>query len=294
MGRRRIIPLLLAIGGVALAATPYGVREGVRALSHKAENGDAAAMYQLARLHDMGYDSIPVDTARSTALYRRSALLGYGPARNYLGFRYFRGEGVTQDVDSALYWLKLAAEEGDPGAANNLGYLYASGEYLERDYAKAREWFGKAAAAGLHTAEAQLADLYREGLGGEADTTAAIVLYNKAVEGGLRDARLKLVSLLRDAALKGDARAMAMLGEAYAKGDGVPYNHELATQYYLRAALKGDPSAALVIAELLDIFPDALTSDSMTAIIDEYAPEGISKSDLHSSAYWYEAAGGRR
>lgn len=286
----RIIPLLIAVGGVALAASPDGPRTGLRSLSQRAAAGDAAALYHLARLHDIGYDSIPVDTARSTALYRESAMLGYGPARNYLGFRYFKGEGVTQNTDSALYWLRLAAEDGDPGAANNLGYLYASGELMEKDYAKAREWFGRAAEAGLHTAEAQLADLYREGLGGEADTLGAIILYNKAVEGGLRDARLKMVSLLREAAGKGDPRAMALLGEAYAKGNGVPYNHDLATEYYLRAALRGNPSAAFVMAELLEIFPDALDSCTLSEIIKEYNIEDSLAKELKSPAYWHDKA----
>lgn len=286
----RILPLLLVMGGVALTASPDMMRDGVRSLAQRAEAGDAAALYQLARLHDIGYDSIPVDTARSTALYRESAALGYGPAQNYLGFRYFRGEGVRQDTDSALYWLHKAADGGDPGAANNLGYLYASGEFVDKDFVKAREWFAKASEAGLHTAEAQLADLYSAGLGGEADTLAAINLYSRAVEGGLRDARLKLVALLKDRAAKGDPRAMTLLGEAYAKGDGVPYNHELASEYYLRGAIKGNPSAAFVVAELLEIFPDILSSGPLREIIREYCPDNSLAKEMESPQFWYEKA----
>lgn len=290
MKRGRILPLLFVMGGAALAASPDIMRDGVRSLAQRAEGGDAAAMYQLARLHDIGYDSIPVDTARSTALYRESALRGYGAAQNYLGFRYFRGEGVTQNTDSALYWLHMAADGGDPGAANNLGYLYASGEFVEQDFVKAREWFAKASDAGLHTAEAQLADLYRAGLGGVADTIAAINLYNRAVEGGLRDARYKLVSLLTECARKGNPRAMALLGEAYAKGDGVPYNHELASEYYLRGAINGNPSAAFVVAELLEIFPDILSSGPLHEVVREYYPEDKRAKELESPQFWYEKA----
>ncbi|MDE5887832.1 MAG: sel1 repeat family protein [Muribaculaceae bacterium] len=290
MKSRLFIPIFLGAVAVSLAAVPDGVRESVRSLSQKADRGDGEAIYNLARLHDIGYDSIEVDSARSTALYLEAADRGNAKAMNYLGFRYFKGEYVDKDIDSALFWLSKAVEAGDPGAANNLGYLYASGMAVEQDFGKAREWFGIAADAGIHSAEAQLADLFCEGLGGETDTIGALQLYRKAARGGIREAGIKRAELLKNMADRGDARAMALLGDAYSRGEGVPYNHQLSTEYFLKGALGGEPSAAFVIAELLEIFPDAFSEKNYSDIIRSIVKDEEIRKEMLSPQYWYEKA----
>ena len=54
------------------------------------------------------------------------------------------------------------------------------------------------------------------------------------------------------------ARAYALLGHAYSRGLGVGYDHAKANEYFARAAQLGDPSAQFILAETLEIFPDAL------------------------------------
>ena len=193
----RILPLLtLMLGMVAVAAVPESSRQALRQLIQRAEKGDAKALYDLGVLHDTGYDTIPVDSARSTALYRLSAEKGYAPAQNYLGFRYFNGEYIKQDVDSALYWLAKAAGNGDVKAANNLGFLLSNSDVVTRDYKQAIYWLTMATEAGLPAAAGNLADLYRQGLGTPADTVVAEQLYNMAIEGGLPDADKKLLNMM--------------------------------------------------------------------------------------------------
>lgn len=327
------IALLLLLAATAAADRPGHTRRALRALAQTAATGDPAAIYRLAMLHDTGYDSIPVDSARSTALYRLAAMKGYPPAQNYLGFRYFKGEYVEQDLDSAMFWLRKAADAGDAGAANNLGFLYLHGECVERDDSAALRWLSKAAEAGLHAAESQLADMYRLGLATAPDTLKAEELYVRAIDGGVADAELKLLTmksrswetltpdsavtlglrhyngrspsiattLFSVAAIKGSARAMALLGDACSKGRGAPYDHDAALEYFLRGALEGDPSAAFVIAELLDIFPDALTAAPLSRMLDDHASRqdataagpgaGLpSLSELQTPAYWYGKA----
>lgn len=298
---KRALPFLilfLLAAANAVCGDVSGRRKALRELSQRAASLDPKALYDLASLHDKGYDSIPVDSARSTALYRLSASLGYPRAQNYLGFRYFKGEFVRQNVDSALFWLTKAAENGDPSAANNLGYLLSEGDVVGKDYAGAAFWLKKAAAAGLPQAESQLADLFCKGHGVEKDTAEAISLYNRAIEGGLRDAEIKLlammgkkwerlpadsavslgrfyyshrapvaaVTLFENAAASGNPDALALLGDAYSKGYGVEYNHDISIDFFLRAANAGQPSAQFIIAELLDIFPDALPDSVPPAV----------------------------
>ncbi len=296
------------------------VRKALRELSCRADSGDAKALYDLACLYDVGYDTISKDSAMSTVLYRRSAQLGYAPARNYLGFRYYNGEGgVRRDVDSALFWIERAAESGDPKGAANLGWLLVEGKDVVRDYSHAAYWLEKAAGAGLPVGMTQLADLYREGLGVGKDTVRAVWLYTEAIERGFREAEPLLLDMMLDRwkalpadsaiktgryyylhrapvigvnifdylAAKGDPEAQALMGDAYSRAQGVDYSHEKSLEYYLRAATGGNPSAQFVIGELLDIFPDALDEDSCAVILES---AGISSSDAAFPLFWYGKA----
>lgn len=314
-------------------------RQGVRALSLRAAGGDPKALYDLARLHESGYDSIPVDTLRSIALYRLSAQRGYPPAQSYLGVKYFTGEGVSHNVDSALYWFAKAAGQGDPRAANNLGFLLAEGTAVKRDYPQAIRWLSLASEAGLPTAQSILADLYRQGHGTLPDTAKAEKLYMAAIEGGLADAQLKLLAMMGnkwkilppDSALslgryhythrapligitlfenvaascvdpdpltneppslaaQYAADAFALLGDAYSRAVGVEYDHDRSVAFFLRGALMGNPSAQFVIAELLDIFPDALSSSPAKEMVDAFYEAGRVPDDIYAPPYWYALA----
>lgn len=285
----------------------------MRQLRVRAEEGDAESLYILANLYDRGFDSIPVDTVRSLELYRLSAEKGYAPAMNYLGYRLISGdlEGKEGALEG-IQWLEKAAEAGDAKAASNLGWLYMEGRYTEKNMNKALHWLEKAADANLPTAQSILGDLYREGLGVEADTLRADSLYRTAFEGGLADAGYKLadlnselykslppeekvregkyyyyryapsegVKLFYQAADEGNAEAMALLGDAYTRAVGVPYDHNLSLKYYAKAAIKGNHAAQFIIGELLEIFPDALAG------LEETGEELPSDDPF----YWYEKA----
>ena len=188
-----ILPYFLAnISGESL---PSRTRLAVRELVSRAQQGDPKAIYDLASLHDIGYDSIPVDSARSTSLYLLSAEKGYAPAQNYIGFRLYKGEGTPRDISGGIYWLEKAAVSGDAKAANNLGWILLQGEDVERDPEKTAFWFRKAAEGGLPAGQAQYADMLRTGYGVPADTLRADSLYCRAIEGGLRDAEAKLLAM---------------------------------------------------------------------------------------------------
>ena len=268
----------------AIASSPRReeTREALRKLRERAEAGDAKALYDLAYLYDTGYDTIPVDSALSSALYRASAEKGYAPARNYLGFRYYNGEGgLRRDIDSALFWIERAAESGDAKGAANLGWLLAEGKDVVRDYAHARYWLAKAAEAGLPSGQSQLADLYRQGLGGAADTVMAAKLYTEAIDGGFPEAASQA---LADA---DDAEAQALMGDAYSRAQGVGYDYEKSLLYFLKAALGGNHPAQFVIGELLDIFPDVLSEPQATELLRQY---GEDINDCQSSSFWYGKA----
>lgn len=285
--------LIFSFSFLALTSWALTLRERVASLEKEADEGNAEAMYHLSTLYEHGFDSIAPDSIRSRALLDRAAMAGYAPAQNYLGFKLY-----PEQKDSAIYWLNKAAEGGERKALSNLAYillepdsLISPCERISRD-SKAAELLAKAAEGGVPTAMASLADLYREGRGVEKDTLKAELLYLDAVSAGLEDAEMKLLSMsherygslspeealkeglraahsgahtvafnLYQKAAEGDIpRAHTLLADAYSSAKGTDYNHSLALQQYALGALGGDPSAQFILAELLEIFPDALSS----------------------------------
>ncbi len=63
---------------------------------------------------------------------------------------YFKGEeGLSQDLELALKWERVAAERGCADAQASLGVGYLQGDMgLQVDHAIAIAWFGKAALQG--------------------------------------------------------------------------------------------------------------------------------------------------
>lgn len=312
---RKILPLLILISLVSAVVYADDIeesrRKAVRELAENARSGNPKSLFDLARLHEYGYDSIPRDSLRSFALYLESAEKGYGPARNYVGFSYYLGQGVRQDIDSAFYWVRLAADEGDMTAASNLGYMLSQGDSLRRDYPEAIKWLEKAAEASVPAALSQLGDFKRQGLACEKDTIAAVSLYEKAAEGGDYDAQLKLlammgfkwrelptdsalnlgmkyylgalpiagVELLERASAEGEPKALALMGDAYSRGIGVEYDYGKAIEYFHRAAEAGNPSAQFILAEMLEFFPDSFPDHEAEYWYSKAAEAGVTDSD---------------
>lgn len=318
---QRLLPFIMAgalcLGAAAVPTPDTGQRnDALCELRLRADSGDGEALYRLAYVTEIGYDSISPDSVAATELYLRSAETGYVPAQSYAGFLLYRSLR-PEDREHGLALMRTAADNGDAKAANNLGYLlaYPADSTIAPSYREAQYWLGRAAAEGLPTAQAQLADLLKAGLGSAPDTARAAALYAVAIEGGVADAQLKLLALkmsewkqlpsdtlmylghhfythraptvgveLFDIVATRDslAEAFALLGDAYSRAQGVSYDHERSLHYFLTAALRGNAPAQFIIAELLDIFPDSL----------EGRPElpADSSAAIHTADYWYDLA----
>jgi TPR repeat protein len=70
---------------------------------------------------------------------------GDATAQSELGWKYAKGEGVTQDYAEAEKWLRKAADQGNGVAQNNLGVMYGQGQGVTQDYMLAYVWFQRAA-----------------------------------------------------------------------------------------------------------------------------------------------------
>lgn len=201
-GRNLILSVVgaLFVAG-ALAQSPRELerrREAVRDVILRADSGDGEALYQLALLHERGYDSIPQDSVAALKLLRSAAEAQYPPAENLLGYILIRGDyGLTPDTAEGLNLIERAAMKGDSRALSNLGYLWLYGEGVEHDDQKGAYWLQRASDAGIISATSMLGDLYRDGRGVEQDSLQASALYRLAFDKGLTDAGYKLFELNR-------------------------------------------------------------------------------------------------
>lgn len=235
------------------------------------------------------------DSDSALILLRQAADSAYPPAQNYLGYKYMTGaDGIEVNADTALALIEKAAMSGDAGACNNLGFILSNGMAgVENDYAKARYWLEKGAAHGHAAASAGLARLLLEGKGGMRDTLRAESLLASAASRGLADAGRMLYSIisprldtlsgkeLTDSALYyhhrkiwpvaapllqrasdgGDAYAMAIAAVCHSQGvAGFDYDYDAALSLFMQAAILGDPSARYIVAETLDVTPDAFSA----------------------------------
>ena len=92
-----------------------------------------------------------------------------------IGFMYHRGLGVTADNGKAAYWLRKAAEHGQPEGQFMLGSLYFYGAGVEKSYVQAYAWCDLAQDGGNSDAQA-CRDAALQSLASAVDQKAAFRL----------------------------------------------------------------------------------------------------------------------
>ena len=226
------------------------------------ELGNTDANFYLGVLADWyGYPKKDYEQAR--AYYEQSGDNPY--AQISLGFLYYNGQGVEQDMEKGkelfqsvadtgviegYYGLASAAEnEWDfetalehynkvvedgteplyiAGAMRGLGYMYLDGKAVERDIEKGVEWYTKAADLGDISAMNNLGNLYKTG--------EEVVRDGEKVE---QDGE-KAIEWYTKAADSGNTSAMYNIGYMYMEGEAVEQDGEKAIEWYTKAVDLGN------------------------------------------------------
>ena len=133
---RLILPLVgLLSQGTANAQTPLA------ATRQSAEQGDAAAQYNLGVSYDYGL-GVPQDDALALAWYRIAADQGHAAARYSLGVLYANGGGRAAGLHGSG---GVVSQSGGPGpyrrAVQPRRVLYANGDGVPEDDTQALAWF---------------------------------------------------------------------------------------------------------------------------------------------------------
>ena len=160
-----MITAVACLVALTLAVTPLQSQSkfqslDVASLQNKANEGDAAAQYELGLRYQNGTGGVATDYSKAFVWYRKAADQGNPDAQCMVGkFYHFGFWGVPRDPAQAAIWYRKAADQGNASAQNNLGGLYDLGLGVPRDHAQAMIWIRKAADQGLVAAQTHLQSL---------------------------------------------------------------------------------------------------------------------------------------
>lgn len=167
-------------------------------------------------------------------LFSIAADMGHRDARFQLGLCYQMGAGVRRNAKKAVELYTLAVKAGNMEAVFYLGNCYMQGDGVRCNYRDAATLLQKAEQAGFSAATALLSKMEKRRQEKAARKLYSIssVIYRRGdVDGAIR---FRVLS-----AGKGDAKAMFLLGCHYEFGDGLPYDHLAADNWFRKATAAG-------------------------------------------------------
>jgi uncharacterized protein len=242
--------------------------------SRAADQGNAVAEYQLAKLYETGI-GVQKDEAQALQWFRKAAEHGEARSRYELLKMYYDGKLMPEVDDQAgAWWRKLAeqvvaevdafsrirsaAERGDGEAQLNLGLLYLTGVGTIRNRDEAASWLKRAAEQGRSGAHCLYGVLEASdhdwrtvsenseaveacrlaGTEGDPRAQRLLAVLYRTGRGVPKDAD-EAVAWTRKAADQGLPEAQYELGYVYSRGDGVPKDDTQALVWYKKAAEQG-------------------------------------------------------
>jgi TPR repeat protein len=135
-----------------------------------------------------------------------------------VGYMYFSGNGVKENVFESIKWFKEAAYLRVSEAMFNLGCIYEFGDStVKQDYNEAFKWYMKATQLKHSGTMFKVGYFYNSGLGMQIDYTEALKFYKMAVD-------------------LGSASAENNIGSLYENGQGVSKDISEAIRWYKKAA----------------------------------------------------------
>jgi TPR repeat protein len=174
-------------------------REAARLYKLAADQGDAAAQFNLGVYYAQGRGGLPQDDREAARLFKLAVDHGHAnaAAQYNLAVFYEHGRGgLAKNDRKAASLYRLAADQGNASAQCNLGVFYTDGRGgLPRDDRMAARLYKLAADQGNAAARYNLGRFYAQGRGGlPRDDRMAARLYKLAADQGFAEARAALRS----------------------------------------------------------------------------------------------------
>lgn len=179
--------------------------------------------------------------------YHRAAKLGNSSAMLRLGYLDERGMIEMTKLQNAVLWYRQAADKQNSNAMKILSVMYEYGYGVKKDYVKAIEH--DLQSMGMHLTEVGLTNRSK----GDSEHLKFSMrkigqLYEKGNVVG-KDLS-KASQWYQRAAIRGDGAAMRFLAQMYEGGNGLAYNQQRALACYKDAAQKGDAPAMRIIGAM--------------------------------------------
>lgn len=195
-------------------------------MSGFAEEIDTNALFQEARAASQNKEY-----EKANELFLKLYEAGDPRGAEMLASSYQRGQGVDKNIEEAIRWNMIAAEEFGGGRGyTNIGQMYEKGDGVEQSYEKAIAYYDMSMSPDLKSPDFKGARyagvLYENGFTNDAGET--VQDYAKAA------------AYYQIAADNGDVTGNAYLGRVYDLGLGVEENKALAVKYYSVAAQSGN------------------------------------------------------
>ena len=193
------------------------------------------------------------------------------------------GECTSSDIQSAIYWYRVAAERGNLDAISILGDCYYFGNGVGKNYSTAVYWYEQAAANNHARSLYSLGWCYGHGQGINENidkgfdytvkaTKSKIGFYstdaNKDASEELKNYFNRYYAMVQN----GNMNACFYVGYCYANGYGINVDKQQALHYYTKGAELGSYACM-----------------NNLAVLYEQGEGGIKK-DMITALYWYKKA----
>ncbi|KAI9005669.1 hypothetical protein DFJ74DRAFT_691674 [Hyaloraphidium curvatum] len=172
---------------------PADPQTGLRWYIRSADQGEAAAIYNIATLFERGV-AVEEDPAKAFRFYLRASEYGSISASNIVGLFYEQGViGDAPDPARAADFYTRAAVQGHPFAQYNAGRCHVEGLGVPADPARALGFFERAAHQRHVLARMSLGVMWEDGIGvARPDKRRALEWFRRASYRGSREAQRRL------------------------------------------------------------------------------------------------------
>ncbi|MBZ9556828.1 MULTISPECIES: tetratricopeptide repeat protein [unclassified Modicisalibacter] len=150
------------------------------------------AGYSLSTMYYNG-QLVEKDLDKVRELLLKSGKKGYVKSQRTLGQSYWGktlNDVFEKDIESAIYWLKKAASQGDSQSAASLSAIYKNGDGVDQDESLSFKWRKQAALsekAGYNPGQFYvLATYYEKGIGTEKNLVKAYKYYDLSGTAGVK------------------------------------------------------------------------------------------------------------
>lgn len=191
--------------------------------------------------------------------YKEDAIKGDPHAQFMLGVNYELGVSAPHDLEEALRWYKLSADQQYPPGQMILGKKYEEGLLVPKDISKAFYFYSLSAQQGFSAGQHELASCYLHGKGVEIDEDEAERLLKLSSEQGYAESQVLLAKRFYSRRLHDEAERLFLLAAAQDNEEaqfrlGKLYerrkNYTQSATWYRLAALKGNVVAQGKIFEM--------------------------------------------